>query len=203
VPYFPSPRVRASWFAWTPLATVCLTAALALAGIVGATAQTLDGALRNKDLAVIVEVDGSVPGFTKDELAAYVCQQMAATHVTSWHFAPTPMGSAGGDQPSNRIVWHFKQLPFAGGGIRYIGPALSRTRQMFGVGRAVSVDAKIFLNDQFEATTFDQATVRGGPDDPGLAAVIQKVMKSIVANAFAYASPDGQRLVELSPSKTG
>jgi hypothetical protein len=74
---------------------------------------------------------------------------------------------------------------------------------MFGVGRAVSIDAKIFLNDQFEATTFDQATVKGGPDDRSLGTVIQKVMKSIVANAFADASPDGQRPVAFSPSKTG
>ena len=90
MPYFPSPRVRASWFAWTPLATVCLTAALALAGIVGATAQTLDGALRNKDLAVIVEVDGSVPGFTKDELASagvdivlYCCSAYRAMNLAA------------------------------------------------------------------------------------------------------------------------
>ncbi len=48
----------------------------------GASAQTLDGALRNKDMAVIVEIDGSLPGFSKDELSAYVCQQMAASHVT-------------------------------------------------------------------------------------------------------------------------
>ena len=195
-----SPRAR---FAWRPLAAFCLTATLAVAGAMGASAQTLDSALRNKDIAVIVEIDGSLPGFSKDELTAYVCQQMAASHATSWHFVPTSMSATGGDQPSNRIVWQFKQLPFAGGGVRYIGPALSKAKALFGVGRPVSIDAKIFLNDQFEATTFDQATVRGGPDDPGLAAVIQKVMKSIVANAFAYASPNGQRPVELSPSKTG
>jgi len=203
VTYFPSSRARASRFAWRPLATVCLTAALAFADSVGASAQTLDGALRNKDLTMVVEIDGPVPGFTKDELAAYVCQQMAASHATSWHFVPTSTGSTAGDQPPNRIVWRFKQLPFAGGGVRYIGPAMSKARAFFGVGRAVSIDAKIFLNDQFEATTFDQATIRGGADDPGLAAVIQKVMKSIVANAFAYESPDDRRPVAFSPSKTG
>ena len=191
VTYLPAPHAGTFRLAWRPFAAFCLTAALAVAGAMGASAQTLDGALRNKDMAVIVEIDGSLPGFSKDELSAYVCRQMAASHVTSWHFVPTSISTTGGDQPSNRIVWRFKQLPFAGGGVRYIGPAMSKARAFFGVGRPISIDAKIFLNDQFEATTFDQATIKGGAEDPTLASVIQKVMKSIVANAFAYASPNG------------
>jgi len=203
VTYPSSPRARASRFAWRPLTAFCLTAALAFAGTVGVSAQSLDSALRNKDLAVIVEIDGSLPGFSKDELTAYVCQQMAAAHVTSWHFVPTSMSATGGDQPSNRIVWQFKQLPFAGGGVRYIGPALSKAKALFGVGRPVSIDAKIFLNDEFEATTFDQATIKGGAEDSGLATVIQKVMKSIVDNAFAYASPNGLMPARLSTTRSG
>jgi hypothetical protein len=198
-----SPHTSAFRLPWRPLATFCLTAAIAVAGATGASAQSLDSALRNKDLAVIVEVDGSLPGFSKDELSAYICQQMAAAHATSWHFVPTSIAPTGGDQPSNRIVWKFKQLPFAGGGVRYLGPALSKTREVFGVGRAISIDAKIFLNDEFEATTFDEATVKGGPSDPSLAAVIQKVMKSIVTNAFAYASPDGLMPARLSTTRSG
>jgi hypothetical protein len=198
-----SRRTRAPRFAWRPLTAFCLTAALAVAGAVGASAQTLDSALRNKDMAVIVEIDGSLPGFSKDELTAYVCEQMAASHATSWHFVPTSTAPTGGDQPSNRIVWRFKQLPFAGGGVRYIGPAMAKASAFFGVGRPISVDAKIFLNDQFEATTFDQATIKGGAKDSSLATVIQKVMKSIVDNAFAYASPNGLMPARLSTTRSG
>src|SRR5271155_1172049 len=96
--------LRARRFAWRPLTAFCLTAAIAVAGAVGASAQTLDSALRNKDMAVIVEIDGSLPGFSKDELTAYICQQMVASHATSWHFVPTSASSTGGDQPSDRIV---------------------------------------------------------------------------------------------------
>jgi len=172
------------------------------ASMVGARAQTLDGALRNQGLAVLVEIEGSVPGFTKDELSNYLCRQMTASHLTGWHFLPTSMATTGGDQPSNRIVWHFKLLPYAGGGTRYIGPAMSKARELFGVGRPVSIDAKIFLNDEFEATTFDQATIKGGPDDPGLAAAVQKVMKSVVTNAFLTASPDGASPIHAVSAKT-
>lgn len=172
-----------------------LIAALASGGLtVRADAQVLDNALRNKDLTVSVEIDGSLPGFTNDQLSAYVSQQMAASHITSWHFEPGPAAMTAEGQPANRIVWHFKQLPFAGGGVRYIGPAVSKAREVFGVGRAVGIDAKIYLNGQYQATTFDQATVKGGPNDPGLAAAIQKVMKSIVANASAEGASDGPKL---------
>ena len=180
-----------------------LVGAIAFAATtIGARAQSLDSGLRNQGLPVMVEIDGSVPGFTKDELAAYLCQQMTASHLTGWHFLPTSLAPTGGDQPSNRIVWHFKQLPYAGGGTRYIGPAVSRAKELFGVGRAVSIDAKIFLNDQFEATTFDQVTVKGGPDDPGLAAAIQKIMKSVVVNAFLTASPADTKPIRAVSAKT-
>ena len=184
-------------------ALLALVGVLAFAAAsVGAAAQSLDSGLRNQGLPVLVEIDGSVPGFTKDELSAYLCQQMAASHLTGWHFLPTSLAPTGGDQPSNRIVWHFKQLPYAGGGMRYIGPAMSRAKELFGVGRAVSIDAKIFLNDEYEATTFDQATIKGGPDDPGLAAAVQKVMKSVVTNAFLTASPDGASPIHAVSAKT-
>src|ERR1700761_1471717 len=105
----------------------------ALAGIIafatpvlGAQTQSVDSAVRNQGLSVMVEIEGSVPGFTKDELSAYLCRQMEATHLTGWHFLSTPLDATGGDQPSNRIVWHFKPLPYGGGGTRYIGPAVSK-----------------------------------------------------------------------------
>jgi hypothetical protein len=180
-----------------------LVAAIAMAATVVASAQSLDSGLRNQGLPVVVEIDGSVPGFSKDELESYLCQQLTASHLTGWHFYPTSMAPTGGDQPSNRIVWHFKPLPYGGGATRYIGPALSKAQELFGVGRAVGIDAKIFLNDQFEATTFDQVTVKGGKDDPGLAAAIQKIMKSVVANAFLTDAPGHAEPIEAIASKSG
>jgi hypothetical protein len=178
----------------TYAAAFALMGALGLAGS-GAEAQSLSSATLAKNLTVAVEIDGSVPGFTADQLESYVAQQMAATHVTAWHFEPGPApGGPITSQPANRIVWHFNPLPYAGGGIRYIGPAVSRARQLFGVGRAVGVDAKIFLNGKFEATTFDQVTVKDGAKDAGLSAVIQKVMKSVVANAMVEGKAEGPKL---------
>jgi len=172
---------------------------LVLPGI--AAGQALDSKLRNTPIAVSVEVEGSLPGFTADQLSAYVSQQMTDAHLTAWRFAPATQPQSG-DEPPNRVVWHFKILPFAGGTVRYIGPALSKARDLFGVGRPVGIDAKIYLNGQYQSTSFDQATIKGGANDPGLSSAIKKVMNSIVANAFAAEPPSGPKLAALSAVRT-
>jgi hypothetical protein len=182
----------------------CLSVATALVlAIMPMTshAQSLDSKLRQTPLTVSVEVEGAIPGFTNDQLSAYVSQQMADAHLTAWRFAPV-VPATETNPPPNRVVWHFKTLPFAGGAVRYIGPALSKARDLFGVGRPIGVDAKIFLNGQYQSTSFDQATIKGGPHDAGLSDIIKKVMNSIVANAFAAEPVNGPRLAALAPVRT-
>jgi hypothetical protein len=180
--------------------SLCLALALSALSVI-AHAQGLDTKLRDTPMTVSVEVEGSLPGFTADQLSAYVSQQMADAHLTAWRFAPATPAS-GATPPPNRVVWQFKILPFAGGSVRYIGPALSKARDLFGVGRPVGVDAKIYLNGQYQSTSFDQATIKGGPRDAGLSDVIKKVMHSIVANAFAAEPETGPRLAALAPVRT-
>ena len=146
-----------------------------------APAATLLAADLNTPMTVSVVVDGSLPGFSQNQLDAYVVQQMNAAHVAAWRFE----ASATGAPAANRIVWHFKLLPYAGGSVRYIGPAVNRMKDMFGVRRSVGVDAKIYLDGQYQTSTFDQATIRGGGEDQDLSKVIQRVLRSIVANALA------------------
>jgi hypothetical protein len=181
------------------LARIVLVLGIALPGFAGA--QAIDSKLRNQPITVSVEVEGSLPGFTTDQLSAYVSQQMADAHLTAWRFAPATAATEA-NQPANRVVWHFKVLPFAGGSVRYIGPALSKARDLLGVGRPIGVDAKIYLDGKYQSTSFDQVTVKGGANDPGLSSVIKKVMNAIVANAFAAEPVDGARLAALQPVRT-
>jgi hypothetical protein len=167
-----------------------------------ASAQALDAKLRDKPITVAVEVEGSIPGFTPEQLSAFVTQQMADAHLTAWRFAAATPGQAG-NEPPNRVVWQFKVLPYAGGTVRYIGPALSKARDIFGAGRPIGADAKIYLDGKFQSTSFDQATVKGGPHDPGLSDLIKKVMTSIVANAFAAEPAAGPKLAGLGAVKSG
>lgn len=166
-----------------PSAGIGLIAALAFCVPVLAAAPSPAEARPDKNLTVTVEIDGSLPGFTQDQLSAYVTEQMSAADVTSWRFTPGPALN-GNAEPTNRIVWHFKLLPFAGGTVRYIGPALSKAREAFGVGRAIGIDAKIYLDGKYQASTFDQVTIKGGPNDPGLVGAIQKVTRTIVSDAL-------------------
>jgi hypothetical protein len=164
-----------------------------LAAASGGTAAAAAPAVPGTDspIAVAVVVEGSLPGFRDDELASYIARQMAAAHVAHWRFEPAAPSS----RPPERVLWRFKLLPYAGGTVRYIGPAVSGVERMFGVRRAIGVDARLYLRGQFQSTTFDQATIKGGPDDPDLAAVVAKVTRSIVANALAERSdPSGPSL---------
>jgi hypothetical protein len=167
------------------------SAILALPLMFAGSTYAAGGNAAQENMSVTVEVDGSVPGFSPDQLETFVSQQMEAADVTAWHFAPEKPGAA---EPANRVVWHFKPLPYAGGTVRYIGPVVSKAKALFGVGRAVGIDAKIYLGGKYQATTFDQVTIKGGSDDAGLATTIQKLTRSIVANAMADAPADAPKV---------
>ena len=55
---------------------------------------------------------------------------------------------------------------------------------MFGVGRAIGIDAKIYLDGRYQSSTFDQVTIKGGPNDPELESAIKKVTRIIVSDAL-------------------
>ena len=167
-----------------PSAGLTMLAVLIFAMPAPAAAPAASDEIRSKELTVSVEIDGSLPGFTQDQLFTYITEQMETADVTAWKFVPAPTTGAAG-QPVNRIIWHFKPLPFAGGTIRYIGPALSKAREEFGVGRVISIDAKIYLDGKYQASTFDQITLKGGAKDPALPGEIQKVTRTVVADALA------------------
>ncbi len=61
------------------------------------------------------------------------------------------------------------------------------TREAFGVGRVIGIDAKIYLDGKYQASTFDQITLKGGAGDPALPREIQKVTRTVVADALAEA----------------
>ncbi|MDB5392863.1 MAG: hypothetical protein JWM91_369 [Rhodospirillales bacterium] len=177
-----------------PSAGIGLIAALTFFVPAFAAAPSSHDAGRDTNLTILVEIDGSLPGFSQDQLSAYITQQMGAADVTSWRFrvaSPTN----GATEPANRVVWHFRLLPFAGGTVRYIGPALSRAREAFGVGHAIGIDVKIYLNGKYQASTFDQVTIKGGPDDPGLIAAIQKVTRTIVSDALTQEMSASRKLI--------
>jgi hypothetical protein len=154
-----------------------------------------------KPVTVSVEIEGSVPGFTQDQLSAYVSAQMTAAEVGSFQFAPA--NAAGNVEPANRVVWRFKMLPYAGGSVRYIGPAISKLREGFGMERAVGIDAKIYLNGKYQASTFDQASIKGGAADPNLTSAIKKVTKMIVSNALTETTSNTIKVASRLDVKTG
>src|ERR1035438_9681401 len=64
---------------WTRLGIVAAMALLILPASAGAQSAAPD-----KSLTVVVEVEGSLPGFRSDQLSAYVTEQMEAADITDW-----------------------------------------------------------------------------------------------------------------------
>lgn len=159
-------------------ASIALALALGPAGF-SAAAETAPSPAAPVTVSVMVE--GAVPGFSQDQLDLYVVREMTAANAGPWQFTPDPKGAPA----PNRIVWHFRLLPYAGGTVRYIGPMVNKVEGMFGVRRAVGIDAKVYLGNQYQTSTFDQVSIRGGGEDDDLGHVIQRVLRSIVANAQA------------------
>ncbi len=174
-------------------AALSLTARLFAAAVAAfapaALAEATGSGVLDRHLSVSVVIDGSLPGFTSDQLSEFVRRQMVATHATNWRFAPADAGATA----ANRVVWRFKLLPYDGGAVRYIGPAVSRAESLLGVRRAVGIDAKVYLDGQYQSSTFDQASIKGGPKDSDLGEVIQRVMRSAAVNAITMDLPSEGR----------
>jgi hypothetical protein len=103
----------------------------------------------------IVVVEGQVPGLHGDELSRAILHgvQHVAPHDMVLEVAPK------GPLPPNRIEWRFHANPYAGGAVRYIGPARSAAERLFGVHRQVTAEAKLFLDGQFQGAVFGEANL--------------------------------------------
>jgi hypothetical protein len=65
----------------------------------------------------------------------------------------------------------------------------------FGVHRPITIEARLYLNGEYQMLVEGQATIQGGSDDRDLAAAIASLTQSLLGNSGAYRSIDtGQRL---------
>ena len=85
---------------------------------------------------------------------------MAEAGLADWRFTP----AAGAAVAADRVEWIIKLQPYAGGEVRSFVHQLSH-EDWFG-GRPVTIEARLYLNGEYQTLVEGQATVRGGPDDP-------------------------------------
>lgn len=152
------------------LATVCGPLAL----VPSAAASTLD-----------VKASSALPGFQRSELARYLAVHMEEAGLSGWHFAP----ALGDGVAADRVEWSFKLNPYAGGEVRRVGGSLSHEGRL-SAHRPITIEARLYLNGEYQTLVEQQAIVEGGPDDPDLSAAVASVTRNLLGPAGAYRAID-------------
>ena len=74
--------------------------------------------------------------------------------------------------------------PYTGGEVRSFVHSLSHD-QWFGA-RPITIEARLYRNGEYQKLVEEQANVRSGPDDPGLAAAVVSVTRNLLGPQGAY-----------------
>jgi hypothetical protein len=132
-----------------------------------------------------VEESGAVPGFhSSGQLRSYLTFHMAEAEAepVDWRFEP----AAAGDAPApDRVKWRFKLNPYAGGEVRSFVPPQMDDKTL-GVHRPITIEARLYLNGEYQTLAKERAIIQGGPDDPDLGAAVAALTQNLLSSSGAY-----------------
>ena len=156
---------------WCRVALALLWALVSLWGSADAAAQA----------TLQVTAFHGLLGLHHSALSRFIAAHMADAGLADWRFEPaTDSGPA-----ANRVEWSFKLNPYAGGGARSFGPP-SMNEWRAGVHRPVTIEARLYLNDEYQTLVEAQALIQGGPDDPDLAVAVATATKDLLGPKGAF-----------------
>jgi hypothetical protein len=127
------------------------------------------------DLIISVVVQGSLDGTDANHLPGILVSEMARTN-DRWQFEP------GSSQAPNRIEWTLKPGSDASGEVRSFGMSRAMMRTLEGSHRTVSVEAKLYLDNQYQATVSGQIRDTGNPRDAQIAGEINELTHELMSN---------------------
>jgi hypothetical protein len=154
---------------------------LALATILMPLASAIAGAA----MTLQVQASAGLPGFHRDDLQRYLALHMAEVRLGEWRFEP----AADNASAANRVEWSFKLNPYAGGEVRHFARTSGDERQL-GLHRPITIEARLYLNGEYQTLVEAQAIIHGGPEDPALAAAIASATQSLLGPSGAYRAID-------------
>jgi hypothetical protein len=128
-----------------------------------------------------VETAHGLPGLHHSALARFIAARMAEAGLADWQFEP----AAGDAVAADRVEWTFRLNPYAGGKVRNFAHT-STDEWRFGVHRPITIEARLYLNGEYQTLVEKQAIIQGGPDDPDLAAAVASVTQSLLGPSGAY-----------------
>jgi hypothetical protein len=136
-------------------------------------------------VTLAVEATHGLPGFHHWALSRFLAAHMADAGLAGWRFDPV----ASDDVAADRVEWSFKFNPYAGGEVRSFVRSLIYERN-FGARRPITIEARLYLNGQYQTLVEEQAIVQGGPDDPDLAAAVTRATQNLLGPSGAYRAID-------------
>jgi len=134
-----------------------------------------------------VEASNGLPGFNPTDLSRYLASHMAEAGLADWRFEPAEGNSAAPD----RVEWTFRLNPYAGGELRNRSFAHTLVyEQRLGVRRPITIEARLYLNGEYQTLVERQATMQDGANDPELAAAVAGATASLLSPSGAYRAID-------------
>jgi len=132
-------------------------------------------------IALQVQATHGLPGLHHSALSRFLAAHMTEAGLADWRFEPKNSDASARD----RVEWTFILNPYAGGEVRNFAHTPPFERR-FGVHRPVTIEARLYLNNQFQTLVERQATIQGGPDDPDLIAAVASVTENLLGPFGAY-----------------
>jgi len=135
-----------------------------------------------------VEASNGLPGFHPSELQRYLALHMAEAGLGEWRFEPATAGGTA----ANRVEWTFKLNPYAGGAVRNFAPTPAHDGGV-GAGRPVTIEARLYLNGEYQILVERQAVIWSGANDSEFAAAVASTAQALLGPSGAYHAIDSGR----------
>lgn len=163
----------------------CGGAALVGPFILVATITAFAPGYAAEPITLKVEATRGLPGLHHSELSRFLAAHMAEVGLADWRVVP----AAGDASAPDRVEWTIKLNPYAGGEVRNFMHTLFY-EQTLGVHRPVTIEARLYLNGQYQTLVEKQAVIQGGPDDPDLVRAVASVTENLLGPSGAYRAID-------------
>jgi hypothetical protein len=153
--------------------------------VLGATLVPFASAVAAAATTLQVEAATGLPGFHRDDLQRYLAVHMADAGLGEWRFEP----AADNGSAANRVEWNFKLNPYAGGEVRNFAHTSVDEREL-GLHHPITIEARLYLNGEYQTLVEAQAIFHGGPNDPALATAVANVTQNLLGPSGAYRAID-------------
>ena len=153
--------------------------------VLAATLMPFTPAVAAPALTLQVETSDTLPGFHVGDMPRYLALHMAEVGLADWRFEPSAhKGSA-----PDRVEWRFKLNPYAGGEVRTFVRQHMADR-IFAAHRPITIEARLYLNGEYQTLVEKQAIIEGGPNDPDFAAAVASITQSLLGPSGAYSAAE-------------